>query len=279
MTVGWLIDAGVFPAYHDEFVDAVRRCGHDVVSVGRPDPPYNWDDVDSAYRKAFPRGACVVTHADIDLVHRVASDNLWTPGVFATVPHFHCSHYYAHFGKYLLNRDYVMLPFGELPRCRDLLFDRPGRDDQLFVRPDSPLKTFTGQVISRQSFEKDFEYLGFYEFPIESLIVVSAPQSITDEWRFVIADGDVITGSHYLSGGEQLRQPASDPNAEQLAKAVAGSGFQPDRVWVLDICRTVDGEYHLLEIGAFSFADLYGCDKHAVITAVSTVAQEIHASH
>ena len=25
--------------------------------------------------------------------------------------------YYCHFGKYILNRDYVMLPFGELDRC------------------------------------------------------------------------------------------------------------------------------------------------------------------
>ena len=40
----------------------------------------------------------------------------------------------------------------------------------------------------------------------------------------------------------------------------------------MDICQTADGEFHLLEIGGFSFADLYSCDKAAVVAAVSEAA-------
>jgi hypothetical protein len=131
MTVGWLIDAGVFDAYHDELAAAVSRNGHKVVSLNRPNPPYEWDDTGCSYRKAFPAGSCVITHADIDLVTRVIDDQRWTPGAFATVDHFFCSHYYAHLGRFLLNCDYVMLPFAELPRCHEFLFDTLGRDDRL----------------------------------------------------------------------------------------------------------------------------------------------------
>ena len=49
-------------------------------------------------------------------------------------------------------------------------------------------------------------------------------------------------------------------------------GYVPDPVWVMDICKTTDGEYHLLEIGVFSFANLYKCNKDSVVTAVSEIA-------
>lgn len=278
MPVGWLIDADVFDAYHDELAAAVTRNGHTVVSVNRPNPPYLWDDVDCSYRDAFPEGACVVTHADIDLVTRVLDEGRWSPGAFATMEHFCCSHYYAHLGRFLLNRDYVMLPFAELPRCLDFLLGSLGRDDRLFVRPDSPFKTFSGLTISRSTFAKDYDFMGFYEFPTESLVVVSSPKTITCEWRFVVADGQIVTGSHYKQDGELMAQLADDPVALKLARSVAATGFAPDPAWVLDICRTEDGEYHLLEIGCFSFANLYGCDKDLVVKAVSAVAERVHGA-
>ncbi|MEM6692726.1 MAG: ATP-grasp domain-containing protein, partial [Planctomycetota bacterium] len=265
MTVGWLIDAGVFDSYHDELAAAITRNGHEVASINRPNPPYEWDDVRSSYRNAFSEGACVVAHADIDLISRVIEDNLWTPGAFATVPHFYCSHYYARLGRFLLNRDYIMLPYAELPRCRDFVFDTLGVDDRLFVRPDSPLKIFTGLTISRETFSKDFEFMGFYEFPSESMVVVSSPKQIVAEWRYVVAKGEVVAGSKYIDAGEEVSLEAEDPLALEFAQAVAAEGYEPDPVWVLDVCRTVDGGYHLVEIGGFSFASIYGCDKDAVV--------------
>lgn len=276
MTVGWLIDAGVFEAYHDELAAAVVRQGHRVASVNRPNPPYSWDDVDCSYRDAFPEGSCVVTHADMDLVTRVLDDGRWSPGAFATEERYCCSHYYAHLGPLLLNRDYVMLPFAELPRCADFLFHTLGRDDRLFVRPDSPFKTFTGMTISRSTFEKDYEYLKFYEFPIESLVVVSSPKSIVTEWRFLVADNQVVTGSQYKRDGQMLVKPADDPAALAFAQSVADTGFAPDPAWMLDICQTASGEYQLLEIGCFSFANLYDCNKSLVVKAVSAVAEAVH---
>ena len=278
MNVGWIIDAGIFDAYHDELASAVKRNGDSVVSLNRPNPPYGWDDANNSYRRAFPKNSCVVAHADIDLVLRIKNDAIWTPGVFATVSHFYCSHYFAHFGQFLLNRDYIMLPYAELPRCIDFIFDTLGRDGRLFVRPDSPLKIFTGLIITRETFAKDYDFMGFYEFPSESLVVVSSPKNIVTEWRFVVADGVVVTGSQYIAGGEWMSRPAQDPSAEAFAKSVVASGYAPDPVWVLDVCKTDDGGYHLLEIGGFSFAGLYGCDKDLVVQAVSTVAASIHAS-
>lgn len=276
--VGWLLDANVFDTYHDELVAAIHRAGHLVRSLGRPDPPYGWDDAPEAYRRAFPRNSCVVTHADIDLVRRVQGDKLWSPGAIATIEHFYCSYYFPRLGRFLLNNRYAMLPFGDLARSSAFLFDALGQGGKLFVRPDSPLKIFTGMVISRETLAKDLDFMAFYEFPIESLVVVSTPKTIVAEWRFVVAKNAIVAGSQYKSGDSLVALPSVDPQALALAQSVLAMGFAPDPVWVMDICQTQDGQYHLLEIGGFSFANLYGCDKDAVVHAVSEIALEIHSS-
>jgi hypothetical protein len=209
-------------------------------------------------------------------VNRVRSDAIWTPGVIATLENFHCSHYFSHFGKFLLNRDYVMLPFGELERRAEFLFDTFGHHGKIFVRPDSPVKLFAGLLADRTTFARDLEFMAFYEFPIESMVVVSSPKQIEAEWRFVVANQEVVTGSQYRSADGLFVSPEIDSPARKLADEIVATGDAPDPAWVMDICRTTDGDYHLLEIGCFSFANLYSCDKDAVVQAVSAVAANLH---
>jgi hypothetical protein len=224
--------------------------------------------------RLVPAGSCVVCHGDIEFVTRVGREKLWTPGVFATLGRFHCSHYYTRFGRWLLNGTYVMLPFGELRRRKEFLFDVLGRDGRIFVRPDSPMKLFTGQTAGFDTFEADVEFMGFYEFPEESLVVVSPPRTVTAEWRFVVAGARVVAGSLYKLDGRLEIQPAADAAALALAEEIAGRGYEPDPVWILDVGRTAEGGYALLEIGGFSFSDLYATDKDAVVAAVSAAALE-----
>jgi hypothetical protein len=165
-----------------------------------------------------------------------------------------------------------MLPFGELRRQKEFLLNTFGQAGRFFVRPDSPLKLFTGQIVSADTFEADLEFMAFYEFPIESLVVVSAPQSLDAEWRFVVVERNVITGSQYKLGGKNDVQASYDQAAMDLASRIASSEYQPDPAWVMDICRTSDGSYHLLEIGGFSFSDLYAGDKNAIVAEVSRAA-------
>ncbi len=279
MQVGWLIDAVAFDAYHAELASAVTRNGHKAVSVTRPSPPYQWDDANCSYRKSFPRGSCVIVHGDVDLVRRVQSEQLWNPGVFATIPHYFCSYYYPRLSQFLLNDSYVMLPFGDLPRRKDFLFQCLGKNDLLFVRLDSPLKMFTGQTISLDEFDKDYEFIGFNEFPIETIIVVSVAQKLVAEWRFIIADGRIVAGSQYKDGGELVAVPATDAGAFAFTDQIVSTGYHPDPVWVLDIGLVTDGRYRVVETGGFSFAGLYACDKDAVVQAVSSAARAIHTSN
>ena len=165
-----------------------------------------------------------------------------------------------------------MLPFGELERCQDFLFRTMGRNDRVFVRPDSPLKLFTGQIVTRDTFAADLEFMSFYEFPRKSLVVVSSPKSIEAEWRFVVANHRVVTGCQYKLQEKMDFRSEVDPAAFEFASTIAAAPYQPDPVWILDVCRTADKAYRLLEIGGFSFADLYACSKAAIVDAVSEAA-------
>lgn len=273
MTVHWLIDAEMFNHYRDDLVAAIREHGHKVKLLQSPSPPYRWDDVGCSYRDTFPKEACVISHGDIELVTRVHRDRRWVPGAFCNVDNFRCSNYLCWFGQYWVNSDYLMLPFGELSRQRDFLFEMVGRDGRIFIRPDSPLKLFTGQIASRVTFDADLEFMGFYEFPSDSLVVVSSPKAIASEWRFVVAAGKVVAGCLYHNGSELDYQPTYEPEAFELASEIASLGYEPDRAWVIDICKTSEGDFRMLEVGGFSFSDLYACNKSDVVKAVSDVAK------
>ena len=270
--VGWLIDGDMFPHYRDDLIDAIESQGHMAKVIRTPSPPFRWDDVGCSYRDTFPMNHCVVAHGDIELVTRIHNEQRWIPGAFATLNNYFCSNYINHFGKYWLNRDHAMLPFEELKQQEQYLFDSFGIDGRIFVRPDSPLKLFTGQTSAAKSFDADLEYMGFYEFPRDSVVIVSTPKTIAREWRFVACDQNVVAGCTYSENGKfELNTNVAD-EANQLALEIASNDYSPDPVWIVDICETADGQYHLLEIGGFSFADLYACNKAEIVAAVSAAA-------
>jgi len=275
MKVGWLIDADLLDKHREELVAAILHHGHEVKLIHAPSPPFRWDDVDCSYRETFPRDACVVSCGDIELVTRIHKERRWTPGAFGTVENFFWSTYACHYGKYLLNQDYVMLPFGELDRLAAFLFEMFGRDGRIFVRPDSPLKLFTGQIATQETFAADLEFMGFYDFPRSSLVVVSSPKNLLAEWRFVVVNRRVITGSQYRVGNTFDPRPEFDVRAFNLAQEIAAMNYQPDPVWVIDICQDASDSFRLLEIGGFSFADLYACDKSQIVREVSAAAIDL----
>jgi hypothetical protein len=43
----------------------------------------------------------------------------------------------------------------------------------------------------------------------------------------------------------------------------------------MDICKTKDGKFSLLEIGAFNCAGLYNCNLDKIVTEVSKVTEDI----
>ena len=207
---------------------------------------------------------CVVCYGDIDFVRQVQKRAPFIPGAWCNFYNMKCSTYYAHLGEHLLNRDYAMMPVGDLMRRWDK-FVTPGYPD-MFIRPDSGAKPFTGHVI-KYGEEHKIQALLHTVGP-ETLVVVSPRKSITSEYRFVVCNKKVVAGCQYLP----IELPNYSNPSLRLARVIANHDWQPDLCYTVDIAEH-DGQMYLLEINSFSCAGLYQCDIGVVVQYASLAAK------
>lgn len=222
-------------------------------------------------------GQCYVAYGSLAFTQAVRKKYI-TPGAYCTLEKYACTRYYPKMAPLLLNRSYVMLPYGELVRRKDFLFDSldPFRTDTLFVRPDSGGKQFHGQLVPRDGYEEAVKKMAFYEVPDHELVVIATPQRLRAEWRFVVADKRVLP-----AGQQQPTPGGSECPLEALALAgKAAQLYEPDKVWTVDVGLTEEGDYKVVEIGSFSAAGLYAPDLTEIVRVVSKIAAlEWHETH
>lgn len=272
MKTEWWIQTNIDDVDTSGMIAEVRKQDMEVV-------PLEFSGVD---RISLPQTTAwpVVCYGSIDLVRHVRKNAPWVPGAYCDFDNMKCSTYYAHLGGHLLNKHYLMMPIGDLLRKwdnlavsvplfndKELAFMKPTMVSEscgsVFVRPDSGTKPFTGQVISDcNELEQIIQRIGQ-----EELVVVSTPKEITMEWRFVVCQGNVVTGSQYLPE-EHMNIPIC---VWRFAQQIASESWQPDMCYTMDICKHRDGLY-LLEINSFSCAGLYQCYMPNVVKAVSRAA-------
>lgn len=264
--VTWVLEAEVFPQSHSAMCEAVVAAKCELLM---------WSDEWLADGKRPDlEGIAVVFHGSLGNASAIRSNFRWKPGAFCDTEQFRCSSWYPQARGLLLHERFQILPANELIASPRSIADSLGATDSVFVRPDSPLKPFSGRVIGVDSVSLRSLDFGFY-FDDETLPVVVAPvRAISREWRYVVVNGAVIAGSAYEAA---RRTPLPDvPQREswQFAERVAQSMPAPESAYVLDICES-DGRLHVLELNPFSGADLYACDRPAVVNAVSRLAREI----
>lgn len=172
-----------------------------------------------------------------------------------------------------LNSDYIMVPFYKLKKYHKWLFDLFNTDD-LFIRPNSGRKTFTGYTITRQN--ADFELSSSMQLTSvtdETICLVATAKRINAEYRFVVGAGDVIDGSEYRWDNKLDIRHDFSGEAFDLARKVAQLEWQVDRVYTVDVADTDDGP-RIVELNGFSCAGLYACDKKLVVDKVTDIAIE-----
>ena len=148
----------------------------------------------------FADEECVITYGTIHLAKYVQHKKRWYPGAWVDWDALKCSSYLAHWGKYSVQTDYMMIPFSEVYRRWNELFVKYASDGHLIIRPDDNDKRFTGEKVSVEKKEEWFARSKFYEPPIESLTLIARPLRVRAEWRFIISNKKVVTGSLYRVG-------------------------------------------------------------------------------
>ncbi len=142
----------------------------------------------------------------------------------------------------------------------------------IFIRPNSGFKTFTGQVIRAEEWDYDINGLDKTSSVMpETLCFVAGSKDILGEFRFVIADGEVITGCEYRWDNKLDIRKDYPQECMDLAEKVAKHEWQVDRCYTVDVCLTDKGP-KVVEINSFSSAGLYSCDMDIIVKKISKSA-------
>lgn len=216
----------------------------------------------------FGKGACVITHGTVQFCSQIDKHYgaKWCPGTYFNRNVKSFSLFASHYGDLMLNSDFHVIPYAEFVRRRL----KPGQ--RVFIKPDSGMKEFTGKVISHGDFDDEINSMDQIErVDGESLCVIAEAKRIDAEFRYVIADGKVVTGSEYRWDNVLDVRRDTLPVCDALARHVAEMEWQPDRVYVCDVALT-NGEAKIVELNAFSSSGLYACDTYAIVKAVSATA-------
>lgn len=282
----WLFESDIFDEGNPEQMAviasklgmAVKFVGHRPMDGGMLDREtrhvYPYDKVE----KLCPPQSCVVAYGSIQLISNLVKSAPWYPTAWMDLAALKCSSYYAHWGHWCLQREYAMMPWADVARVKDHLYDSLGSDGCLFFRPDANTKTFNGQVVHRDEFQKWFDREEYCYSPApESMVIVAKPWALSAEWRVVMVDRKPITASLYKRNGRTLLKDQMEEGAPdeviKLAETLGAHPWQPQRAYVLDVCLSGD-EYRLLEIGDCNAAGLYKCDLEKVVTSLSALAEK-----
>jgi hypothetical protein len=266
VNVKWILEAYVWQDKSIErFEASIKKLGLECVKISP-------EDARNGMKSLGEKEECVVFYGSLETAREIVRSKPWIPGVFYTPDNYRCRNYYPAFGSHLLNAEnYAFYPYGDLIRMKEAIFTHFAEDRAVFIRPDEGDKTFTGKLVYKEDYEKEVDYFGFYGINPSALVVVSEPKNIYKEWRLFMSEGKVVTGSLYKIGRTVKHDPNVADEVIDFANRVAGL-YTPDRVWVLDICETLAGNYYVLEIGCMSCSGIYACDTDKLVEAATNSA-------
>ena len=104
------------------------------------------------------------------------------------------------------------------------------------------------------------------------MVLVTKPQKIGREWRLVVANGRVITGSQYCEQGKSCVVQGSPAEVRSFADHVLSEvNWRPDPIFMMDVCESAGG-LRVLELNGFSCALLYLADLEVVVASATELA-------
>lgn len=214
----------------------------------------------------------IVSVGSIAFCRKAIQFKIGLPGAYYSDTRYRYSDYLPKVDSSLfLNDRPVMTPSALLRRQVDYYFDLLG-SDEIFIRPDSGAKVFPGFVMSRSTWQHEFNCLDqLTGLTPETIVVISPVKPIAHEYRFVIVNRQVVTGSRYMKHGVLDVDSRVDPRCRSLADRIAAEPYQVDLAYTCDVGMVGD-QAVVIELNAFSTSGLYACDRVAAFKAVAEVA-------
>lgn len=220
----------------------------------------------------YSNDECVVVYGSFNYVNLLSrSGYRFIPGAYGITSDTNCSYYIPLLSQeFILNNDYIMMSWGEFVRRKDFLVKLYG--EKLFVRPNSGFKTFSGFAFDTNEWDYEINTRqALTSVMHDTLVLISSCKEIYSEYRFVIADRKIVTGSQYHQNGKLYESEIVDDDCKNFVLKVAENNWQLDTCYTCDVGLTSNGP-KLIELNSFGCAGLYKCDLQKIAHSVSKAA-------
>jgi hypothetical protein len=269
--VNWIIDKNIFEDYEDKLATAILNSGSNLLFY---DDSNGTTIFQFLTKNKLSELDIVFFHGSLQHGRRL-SKLPYYPGIYLTLYNYECYKYYGKFGEHLLNSNYMMMGLNDVLRNKNKIFGRFGTES-IFIRPSDGFKSFPGQTLPFDNFEQEFDILtkSYGGLETDILCVVSPAKDIVEEYRFIVIDGKVVSGSLYMDRNNRKEWKAyydkvcEDQNAFDFAVEMSKI-YQPDKAYTIDVCKLQNGEYKMIELNSFCCASMYGNDYDKVVSAVN----------
>ena len=175
-------------------------------------------------------------------------------------------------GPLSLNPRALYAPFGALRELEENLIAALGPD--LFVRPNSSMKEFTGRPIPKGDWAHELNAIAAIDAPSPDTLCLIAPTQdiVQPEWRCWCVEGQVATAAPYWFDADPDPEQTLPDDLPALAQQAAERMIHVDSLMVIDVVRRADGAPRVVEANGFSTSGFYpGVDFQALWRAARTV--------
>lgn len=138
-----------------------------------------------------------------------------------------------------------------------------------FVKPATEQKAFTGMVITGGDLRPLFAGSRGQDRKLDPALLVDASpvQELVAEYRFVVAPGEVVSGSMYREREHTVVRQVPADTARHLASHLV-HGWLPSQLSVMDVAVLANGKTRIIEFNSIHSAGHYAMDKEKICLAV-----------
>lgn len=262
MQCKWLVDQYMIDHNEQDVVGILRAQGFDVDVRS-----YNRMERSPSLAPFSPND-CAIIYGSLQFVAQHKSLPI-LPGAYFQPNALQCSVYTNHIpSELLLNENSIMATFGDLRRRPAFFKNIFG--SLAFLRPNSSQKIFSGCLLN--NWDEELSAMSqTSSVTDETIVVLSAPQTILSEHRMFVVNRQVVTATQYQKDGNVCLAANSPSEAWDVAQHMANVDWQPDIAYVCDVALTPSGA-KVVELNAISTSGWYLADIAKLSHALSNAA-------
>jgi len=242
---------------------------------------YDPRDAKRNWTKAYQPKDCVCFYGSIQAAYMIDSRASWAPCIFGQdgsgnlFKQYNMFYLMAYYKNEMQNYRGIFQPYQNVKDLYLSYLNRNETPPALFIRPNDGTKKFAGQVITSMS---DIIYLDSKCSPEDIVFTCPAVNPFPEEYRLVVVDGKIVTGSLYRKKGS-LEPIIDDYLPESMIRysqeILNSKKWKPDRMFVMDIVYyPLLEKCRVLEFNSISTSGLYACDLEIIVREQSRIVRE-----